>query len=242
MMHFRRSTSTASPTYWLLLQLSWILTTNSEFRQNLYQIKDSSSLKLETSGVYSTDSKLACAAQCLSSHGSDYFVYLDTSCTCAEVSTNSTSPGLPILGALYGVSHCDVTQGFRSYVLASGGSVCVKVSGVRDSYTSAKVTCAGFPDSRLFLADSREKLDLLELVSDINTLWVGLDDVDVEGEMRWSDGRKLTYRERVDLFPSPQPDNLTDEDCVYLRKSWNGLNDAPCNGYEYYVCETYVIT
>ncbi|XP_058029364.1 hepatic lectin-like isoform X2 [Ahaetulla prasina] len=65
--------------------------------------------------------------------------------------------------------------------------------------------------------------------------WIGLTDIDVEGEWKWVDGS--SYRNGFRYWKQGEPNNdLSNEDCAHL---WgNGeWNDVYCTYLCYYICE-----
>lgn len=65
--------------------------------------------------------------------------------------------------------------------------------------------------------------------------WIGLNDLETEGAMRWEGSVELgSYRN----WASEQPDDFDGtEDCVELLADGRGWNDRPCTDLRGYVCE-----
>ncbi|XP_007252805.3 macrophage mannose receptor 1 [Astyanax mexicanus] len=68
--------------------------------------------------------------------------------------------------------------------------------------------------------------------------WVGLNDIDQEGQWKWTDGSAITILE----WETGQPDNWQDnEDCVHIRgtEHWETgkLNDLPCTSTFPFICQ-----
>nr|XP_039251935.1 alpha-N-acetylgalactosamine-specific lectin-like [Styela clava] len=73
-------------------------------------------------------------------------------------------------------------------------------------------------------------------VSGLGT-WIGLDDIQQEGEFVWQDG--VTSTEKNTYWGNTiQPDNSGNEDCVHLQPHapWN-LNDLSCSTPLQFLCE-----
>lgn len=73
------------------------------------------------------------------------------------------------------------------------------------------------------------------------TYWIGLSDIDNEGEWKWTDGTGLTGYNK---WKSGQPNNKRDQDCVaILRGNYTvGLynaewNDLKCSKKLRYICK-----
>jgi len=72
---------------------------------------------------------------------------------------------------------------------------------------------------------------ILFLFSASFPIWLGLNDIAVEGIFTWSDGSNVTYKN----WNRGEPNNLTGEDCVQLiKEQWN---DVPCNINNTFVCK-----
>ena len=73
--------------------------------------------------------------------------------------------------------------------------------------------------------------------------WIGLNDIDSEGEFRWLNGD--VFRNEI-VWGSGQPDNHnSNEDCVHLNRDRNnpeGANDVPCSFNAHGLCEKPILT
>jgi len=66
-------------------------------------------------------------------------------------------------------------------------------------------------------------------------IWIGLNDMDNEGQFKWSDGQELgKYTKWAKGEPN---DHGNDEDCVVLEIKLDGWNDRNCNEPLTFVCE-----
>ena len=89
------------------------------------------------------------------------------------------------------------------------------------------------------LIDIDENLFVANLVasrSSDTTVWIGYDDVEVEGTFVWKDGSTSTW---VNWRGSQPDDYRGAEDCVHMRLDTNskGWNDLPCSGKLGFVCK-----
>lgn len=91
------------------------------------------------------------------------------------------------------------------------------------------------------MAKTVAKFDLFKyIVNSTGWVWIGLDDIQVEGTFVWvDDGQEIDPVVKTNIFETNQPDNWENADCAY-GSIWNGrfvLDDAPCTGHMTYVCE-----
>ncbi|XP_077994200.1 alpha-N-acetylgalactosamine-specific lectin-like [Glandiceps talaboti] len=103
------------------------------------------------------------------------------------------------------------------------------------TYEEANCFCEGRFSHLVIVNNDDENRYLKDLVLNAGShLWMGLDDRDVEGEMRWLDGSLVTYSD----WNTGQPDNYENkEDCghfVYHNGKWN---DLPCSKKIGFICE-----
>lgn len=72
--------------------------------------------------------------------------------------------------------------------------------------------------------------------------WIGLDDIQREGVMVWTDGGSTASATTV-WYPGEPNNNGSGEDCVHILNTDNGklvLNDLPCSTEVNYICEVEV--
>ena len=87
--------------------------------------------------------------------------------------------------------------------------------------------------------DTDESLFVANLVtsrSSATTVWIGYDDIEVEGTFVWKDGSTSTWAN----WRGGQPDNHRGaEDCVHMQLNTEsrGWNDLPCTGKLPFVCK-----
>jgi len=86
--------------------------------------------------------------------------------------------------------------------------------------------------------DEDEQIVLIDLLSEFGDgSWlIGLNDRDVEGEWRWSDGSELEWSN----WNSGEPNDWGEgEDCVELRPNQENWNDTPCDSSRPFICEAF---
>ncbi|KAH9490013.1 hypothetical protein Btru_045033, partial [Bulinus truncatus] len=118
---------------------------------------------------------------------------------------------------------CDSTAGFT--VETNGHTfACLWWSNVTKNFTNAKLDCQA-RDSILATFKSLEKFQILQRKKEI--IYIGLDDMEVEGVFRWhDDGSVLDSTYMKQIFRTGQPDYFTNDDCVqYVNGT---LYDVPC--------------
>ncbi|KAK1162731.1 hepatic lectin-like isoform X2 [Acipenser oxyrinchus oxyrinchus] len=62
--------------------------------------------------------------------------------------------------------------------------------------------------------------------------WIGLSDLEIEGEWKWLDGREVDKS----YWKSGQPDNFNEEDCGEILQTGE-LNDSHCHTMRLWICE-----
>ena len=113
---------------------------------------------------------------------------------------------------------------------------------MQNNYQVATNTCASW-GGYLASVKTAAKLDLLTKISGGQERWIGLDDIDVEGQYIWqSDGSSLTSAEKEAVFASGEPnDDFGTADCVALMLLVSApalqLVDIPCYYTTGFVCE-----
>ena len=136
-------------------------------------------------------------------------------------------------------STLSVTNPHQLYEYGTEGELaCLQDSDTLAKYKVAASTCASW-GGYLASVKTAAKLDLLTKISGGQSRWIGLDDIDVEGQYIWqSDGSTLTSAEKEAVFASGEPNDLNgNEDCVQIRASSQQLNDKPCYYALKFVCE-----
>lgn len=113
----------------------------------------------------------------------------------------------------------------RDRCKSNGGTLAAKV--LRDPTAVSQIIAGGFINP-----------------NDANTqYWVGLNDVDAEGEWGWVDGGK-TNNATLRWMPGEPNDYDGNEDCANLKGEMDNrllLNDVPCSLYYPYMCEIEIL-
>ena len=188
--------------------------------------------KIVKVGSSSSKSILQCVSNCPTFSLTYYVSYDVTSgvCICGNQVKNEIMTSSSATTKL-------LSQNFQIYRDADNTDVALIFSDATKNYSAAKEFCSGFLHTRLFVADTRAKSDLvLEHLPDLNT-WVGLDDIQVEDDFRWADGSSMTSQQRQELFVHGEPNSDGSEDCVHFDHRRGGFNDARCSMKYTFVCE-----
>ncbi|RUS90178.1 hypothetical protein EGW08_002057 [Elysia chlorotica] len=140
-------------------------------------------------------------------------------------------------GTLYLSGICGNGFTLHEYGLV-GDLACLRDSVSTATYKVATRTCASW-GGHLASVKTSAKLDLIANISSGESRWIGLDDIDTEGQHIWqSDGSMLTSAEQEAVFGSFEPNNRNGaEDCVEFRRKTQKLNDLPCRYEIRYICE-----
>ncbi|XP_055873423.1 C-type lectin domain family 4 member E-like [Biomphalaria glabrata] len=135
---------------------------------------------------------------------------------------------------------CDLSDGFQ-LVTSGTTSACVWVSTNMTNYFFARNSCRG-KSAYLYTVKTIGKLEILQKNYDSTSLWVGLNDIDVENVFRWEDDNTICDSTcRGQVFAQGEPNNEYDEeDCVHYYNSYRPspfLNDKNCFTNLAYICE-----
>ncbi|XP_076027222.1 uncharacterized protein LOC143016667 [Genypterus blacodes] len=115
-------------------------------------------------------------------------------------------------------------------------SSCYYVSKYRANWNESRQECL-LRGANLVIINSRGEQEFLKDLQD--RFWIGLSDLDNEGQWRWVDGTGLAYR----IWAPEEPnDEYEGEDCVELLQKFNAWNDASCSAMKHSVCEKLVST
>ena len=124
----------------------------------------------------------------------------------------------------------------------SFGSSCYKLYTLPQNWTNAKVNCQRAIDgAKLVKIETDKENDFIknEYLNTSGIYWIGLSDIDNEGEWKWTDGTGLTGYNK---WKSGQPNNRGDQDCVAILEGhyyatsrhnaeWNDLKRSKKLGY-----------
>ncbi|RUS68647.1 hypothetical protein EGW08_023591 [Elysia chlorotica] len=145
-------------------------------------------------------------------------------------------------GTLYLSGICGNGFTLHEYGLV-GDLACLRDSVSTATYKVATRTCASW-GGHLASVKTSAKLDLIANISSGESRWIGLDDIDTEGQHIWqSDGSMLTSAEQEAVFFDSEPNDANGaEDCVQFRGPIRKLNDMPCYYGLGFVCEMTIPT
>jgi len=108
---------------------------------------------------------------------------------------------------------------------------------VRQNWYTAKETCREMGGYLASIKDYSELEELDKKLIKLEHYWLGINDLNTEGEyVSEATGKKATYL----TWRSGEPDNLVDEDCVFISSVKNlrkSMNDLPCSQQHYFICQ-----
>uniref|UniRef100_A0A667ZLG2 C-type lectin domain-containing protein n=1 Tax=Myripristis murdjan TaxID=586833 RepID=A0A667ZLG2_9TELE len=107
---------------------------------------------------------------------------------------------------------------------------CYFMSSERKNWFESRQDCLR-RGADLVIINSREENSFLK--NSGLTAWVGLSDLETEGEWKWVDGSSLSYK----YWAKGQPDDYGGEDCGEVRPTRDGWNDLPCSERLQWICE-----
>ena len=138
---------------------------------------------------------------------------------------------------------CNTSNNFALYDVC-GTSACLYLSAPdADSYSHARTTCSQM-NSRLFVGNTMAKYSLFlyicdEYLRDGMETYLGLQDIDSEGNFVWENGEPLSPEQNQYIWNTDEPNDgagAGSEDCVEWPKAF-GLNDEQCHDHNHYICE-----
>ncbi|GFR98894.1 CD209 antigen [Elysia marginata] len=142
------------------------------------------------------------------------------------------------------VPPCNTSTGLFTLYEMCGFTLCLHVSSSQVSHSQARTNCNQI-GSRLIMTNTMAKLSVFWYVTKekaITYTWVGLTDVDVEGQFVWVNGDPLSNEQDQYIWLVDQPNNYSPgQDCVHLSRynaeRRRGLNDRSCEELKNYICE-----
>ncbi|XP_054638059.1 low affinity immunoglobulin epsilon Fc receptor-like [Dunckerocampus dactyliophorus] len=100
------------------------------------------------------------------------------------------------------------------------------------SWQASRSDCQG-RGGDLAIITTKEEQDFI--TPNYDRRWIGLSDLDREGEWKWVNGDNLNFK---GFWQKGQPSNTDrDEDCAEVSRAGNGWNDMPCRTKLSWVCE-----
>jgi len=108
-----------------------------------------------------------------------------------------------------------------------------KQEGLSKPWKSARIFCQVLgKKSHLVKIETKEENDYLKKQFGGYDSWIGLSDIEKEGEFRWVNGPRVWFS---DWFRGEPNDYDKAEDCVHIKnRNWN---DASCFMNMYFICE-----
>ncbi|XP_055894977.1 brevican core protein-like [Biomphalaria glabrata] len=182
-------------------------------------------------------SRIDCARECQLEKCA-CFSYSNEACSIGkcDLAANTSGGSQEIYVSCYG------NDGFN-FITIGSASACVWVSTNATSYMTARDDCRA-KDAHLYTVKTMEKLTWLQSNYNSMSLWIGLNDIDVEGTYRWEDDNTVCSQSWINqTFATGEPNNHFypggnyDEDCISFFYSVPLLNDAPCVSMNTYICE-----
>ncbi|XP_028576820.2 hepatic lectin-like [Podarcis muralis] len=111
---------------------------------------------------------------------------------------------------------------------------CYYFSLRKATWHTAKSLCAE-RNSSLVVIHDEAKQNFLESRTKNERYWIGLTDINEEGQWRWIDG--ISYLNNYKKWRQGEPnDHETKEDCAQIHEAGE-WNDVPCNFQSFYACE-----
>ena len=140
---------------------------------------------------------------------------------------------------------CNTTNNFALYDVC-GTSACLYLStSVADNYTHARSICSQM-NSRLFVGNTMAKFTLFmytgKTYMNVDSCYVGLQDIDVEGNFIWENAEPLSDEQNQYIWRPGEPNNGNEnQDCADAKHAdWPfqfGLYDGICAAKRHFVCE-----
>ena len=110
---------------------------------------------------------------------------------------------------------------------------CYLLGAQAGSWSSSSAACVAWGGALVRIDGPEEEALLTRNAT--GDAWIGLNDIDSEGDMRWGVADELGAYTH---WAPEQPDDFDgSEDCVELLADGRGYNDRPCTDLRAYVCE-----
>ncbi|XP_051972787.1 CD209 antigen-like protein C [Xyrauchen texanus] len=108
------------------------------------------------------------------------------------------------------------------------------ISSEDKSWTESRRYCTE-RGADLMIINNREEQDFFSNISGDKKVWIGLTDIEKEGEWKWVNGSTLTSG----LWKDREPNGQRKENCALTQSSW--WRDYPCNNAFKWICEKSII-
>ncbi|XP_043924792.1 asialoglycoprotein receptor 2-like [Protopterus annectens] len=131
---------------------------------------------------------------------------------------------------------------FEDWELFQGS--CYQLSEMEEQWDDAKKACESEGAHLMIITSLEEQRQAWKFMRDVGVnIWIGLHDIDEEGDWRWVDGTMVSAMPQ--FWDYKQPDNWDHkknrtEDCGSLHRHGSlssGWNDDYCMEYYRYICE-----
>ena len=125
------------------------------------------------------------------------------------------------------------------FELVEGG--CYKCSETKKTFDEARAACQAIAEGYdLAIPNSPELVaNLWKLTGQKGDWWIGLHDLDEEGNFQWVNGAPVTLTPGEDPWAKNEPNDWgrSGEDCAhYSNKHGGKWNDGSCNNKRNYIC------
>ena len=110
------------------------------------------------------------------------------------------------------------------------GKVCYRSFKLNLTWLEARDFCLSVrPGAHLAEILNEDQQVFLANMTNGTQAWIGANDIEEEGNFTWvGSGKPLDYTEWGKIWGYQAPDNLGNEDCVYMSDSNSTWNDFPC--------------
>uniref|UniRef100_A0A2C9KXE7 C-type lectin domain-containing protein n=1 Tax=Biomphalaria glabrata TaxID=6526 RepID=A0A2C9KXE7_BIOGL len=210
-----------------------IKTNNATF----HKVEQGNALIQYSTSIFQASSLLDCARKC-QQQSCACFSYNIQSCSIGKC--NSTNTTLGPSQEIY-VS-CFSSDGF-TFITNNSVIACVWVSTNITDYITARDDCRS-KDAYLYTVKRMDKLKWLPTYHKRTKIWIGLNDIEVEGTYRWEDDNSICSQNWINqTFIPGEPNNQiigdqNGEDCINFYHFYSRLlNDSPCSINYTYICE-----
>jgi len=118
----------------------------------------------------------------------------------------------------------------------AGDTIEFRFSAERMTWSDAEKQCVKWGGHLATISSSAENVAVVNELKKMHVAnaWIGLNDILKEGEFRWAAGARDAYHN----FGHNEPNGQRRENCVEVRKDWNGKwNDNNCGKRNAFVCQ-----
>ncbi|XP_055895688.1 brevican core protein-like [Biomphalaria glabrata] len=201
-----------------------------------YKVEKSNSVMQYSTTILQVTSLLDCSRKCQLQKCA-CFSYSNYVCSIGKC--NLTNNNLGSSQEIY-VS-CLNSIGFN-FITIGSVRACVWMSSNSTDYITARDDCRG-KDAHLYTVKTMDRLKWLQTYYPKTSIWIGLNDMVVEGILLWEDDNSVCNSSCISqYFNAGEPTNskyLTPdgEDCITYYLNLPLLNDVTCSLTYVYICE-----